>query len=148
VRVVTANDTANVDDNELLPLIVTVIGEADVSHARILAAGMAERMGFGRANAHGLATAVTELAHNLVFHATNGGRISLTPLFDAERQGIEMVIEDDGPGIADLSLAMTDGFTTNGGLGSGLPGSRRLLDELSITSTFGKGTRVVGRLWR
>jgi serine/threonine-protein kinase RsbT len=148
VHAVTAGDTTNPVDGEMTPSIVTVIDRSDVSHVRILVSGMANLMGFSKAKTHELATAVTELANNLVFHATRGGRISLTPLLEGKRRGIEIIAEDDGPGIADVELAMTDGFSTNAGLGSGLPGSRRLMDELSVVSTFGKGTRVVARRWR
>jgi serine/threonine-protein kinase RsbT len=69
-------------------------------------------------------------------------------LIIGQRRGIEVVAEDDGPGIADIALAMTDGFTTNNGLGGGLPGSRRLMDEFAIASTRGQGTRITARLWR
>jgi serine/threonine-protein kinase RsbT len=132
----------------LTPVTLVVIRECDVSHARILATEMGARIGFSSPQLYRLATAVSELGNNLVFHATHGGRITLTPVVIGQRRGIEVVAEDDGPGIADIALAMTDGFTTNNGLGGGLPGSRRLMDEFAIVSTFGRGTRVVARLWQ
>jgi serine/threonine-protein kinase RsbT len=93
-------------------------------------------------------TAVSELAHNLHFHTHLGGTISLAALDEGGRIGVEVVSEDQGPGIPDIDLAMQDGFSTNRGLGGGLPGVRRLMDEFSIRSEVGVGTRVVARLWR
>jgi serine/threonine-protein kinase RsbT len=135
-------------DCDVLPIRFPVIREADVSHVRILATEMAAHIGFKRADVFRLATAVSELGYNLVFHTTDGGRMSVTPLSADSRQGIEVVAEDDGPGISNIALAMSDGFTTNHGLGGGLPGCRRLMDEFAIASTFGIGTRIVTRLWR
>ncbi|HYI72777.1 MAG TPA: anti-sigma regulatory factor [Skermanella sp.] len=128
--------------------VVKVAVESDVSHARRLAFDLASRIGFGRPAIHRLATVVSELGNNLVFHTTGGGQVSLNPLHHGGRWGIELVVEDAGPGIADLALAMTDGYSTNRGLGGGLPGSRRLMDEFEIESAPGRGTRVVARLWR
>lgn len=108
---------------------------------------LAQQLGFTRGAAYRLATAVSELATNLVFHAVGGGVIHLSPVTRDGRVGIEVVAEDHGPGIADLALAMTDGHSTNGGLGSGLPGCRRLVDEFEIQSAAGQGTRVMVRLW-
>ena len=116
------------------PVTVEVHAELDVSRARIAAVAMARRLGFGQPAAYRLATAVSELANNLVFHATRGG--------------IELRAQDDGPGIVDVARAMRDGVSTNGGLGGGLPGTRRLMDEFEIDSVPGVGTRVVARLWR
>lgn len=135
-------------ENDLTQITLAVIRESDVSHVRIVATEMAGHVGFKPLEVCRLATAVSELANNLVFHATHGGQMSVTPLFADARRGIEVVAEDDGPGIANIALAMTDGFTTNHGLGGGLPGCRRLMDEFAITSTSGLGTRIVVRLWR
>jgi serine/threonine-protein kinase RsbT len=129
-------------------LMVEVAREYDVFRARRLAAQLAARMGFSRADAHRLATAVSELANNLVFHADQGGVVQIRQLARAGRVGIEVIVEDSGPGIADLDAAMRDGFSTNGGLGGGLPGSRRLMNEFEIASQVGLGTKVVIRLWR
>lgn len=127
--------------------VMTVSGEHDVSHARVAAARLAAEAGFSRAAIYRLATAVSELGNNLVFHAVGGGRVRIANLCLAGRRGIEVVVEDDGPGIADIDQAMTDGYSTNGGLGSGLPGCRRLMDDFEIDSRPGGCTRVVVRLW-
>jgi len=130
------------------PIDIAVTSEADVSHARQAALALAQRLGFNRAAAYRLATAVSELGTNLVFHASHGGTISLIPRDGDNRVGLELVASDDGPGIADIDHAMCDGVSGNGGLGSGLPGTRRLMDEFEISSQLGIGTRVVARLWR
>jgi serine/threonine-protein kinase RsbT len=129
------------------PMTVTVVREADVFYARELAADMAIRIGFGRTAVYRLVTAVSELGNNLVDHTPAGGRVSLKALSGSGLQGIEVVVEDDGPGIEDTKMAMTDGFSSNRGLGSGLPGSRRLMDEFALDSVVGRGTRVTARLW-
>ncbi|MGE5476805.1 MAG: anti-sigma regulatory factor [Bacteroidales bacterium] len=130
-----------------VPDDVIVRDEYDVSRARVAVTTLAQQAGFTRGAVYRLATAVSELASNLVFHAKAGGVIHLSTVRRDGRSGIEVVAEDQGPGIADIELAMTDGHSTNGGLGSGLPGCRRLVDEFEIQSAAGSGTRVVVRLW-
>lgn len=105
--------------------------------------------------AHGLpavfaahvATAASELANNLWMHADHGGTVSLEVLAWGARLGVELVAEDDGPGIADTAQALVEGYSTGGGLGCGLPGVQRLMDEFQIDSAPGRGTRVVARKW-
>jgi serine/threonine-protein kinase RsbT len=129
------------------PLRVAVVREADVFYVRELAADMAIRIGFSRTAVYRLATAVSELGNNLVDHTQSGGCVSLKALSRGGLQGIEVVVEDDGPGIDDTEMAMTDGFSSNRSLGSGLPGCRRLMDEFTLESVVGQGTRVTARLW-
>lgn len=95
-----------------------------------------------------IVTSVAELANNLFLHATRGGAISVVLVQHDGRRGIEVVAEDQGPGIADVPQAMQDGFSTIGGLGSGLPSVARLMDECKIASAPGVGTRIVARKWR
>ena len=121
---------------------VRITAEIDVAHARQEARRLAGRHGFGTVRAHGLATAVSELGTNLVFHARHGGIISLTAWMEQGASVIEVTAMDDGPGIADIDLAMEDGYSTRGSLGCGLPGTRRLVDEFAITSAPGAGTCV------
>ncbi len=127
---------------------MSIRSELDVITARQTAKKEAERLGFRSAKAYRLATAVSELAFNLRFHAHPGGTIRIAGVSDRGRVGIEIVAEDAGPGIPDIELAMQDGYSTNKGLGSGLPGARRLMDEFSIQSKVGVGTRIVARIWR
>lgn len=116
--------------------------EIDVAEARSEALRMAERHGFGRSAVYSFATAVSELANNLVFHAANGGTINLLIQPSVAGLYLECIATDNGPGIADVALAMVDGFTTTGSLGCGLSGTRRLVDQFDIASTPGVGTRV------
>jgi serine/threonine-protein kinase RsbT len=94
-----------------------------------------------------VATAISELARNIVRYAVRG-EIILRLVQNDGKKGIEVVANDDGPGIPDVGLAMQDGYSTSGGLGLGLPGTRRLMDDFEITSDFGKGTTVTVRRWR
>lgn len=94
-----------------------------------------------------MATAISELARNIVRYAVRG-EIILRLVQNDGKKGIEVVANDDGPGIPDVGLAMQDGYSTSGGLGLGLPGTRRLMDDFEITSDFGKGTTVTVRRWR
>jgi serine/threonine-protein kinase RsbT len=93
-----------------------------------------------------LITAASELARNTLTHG-RGGRAELQLLRKGRRTGVRIVFSDEGPGIADLHLALTDGYTTGGGLGLGLSGARRLVDEFDIDTAPGRGTRVVVVKW-
>ena len=121
--------------------------ENDVARIRQEAFDMAERLGFSRTRAYAVTTSVSELANNLLCHAGDGGLISLSPVDDCGVPGIEVVCLDDGPGITDIGLAMQDGYSTNGGLGGGLPGVKRLMDEFSILSELGEGTKIAAIKW-
>jgi serine/threonine-protein kinase RsbT len=121
---------------------IAIEGEADVAHARIRSRDLASAMGFTQPALDAIATAVSELARNIVEHAAEG-EIVLTP----RRGGLEIVARDRGPGIADVQRALEDGFTTSGGLGCGLSGARRLVDQLEIASEPGVGTVVRIHKW-
>lgn len=129
------------------PVKIAIVEEWHIAQARQAAIRVADAAGLRRLLCAYVATAVSELAHNLFFHATAGGTISLRLVESDGRRGIEVVAEDRGPGIADVDLALRDGFTTNGGLGGGLPGVKRLMDEFEIDSEVGVGTHVVCRKW-
>ena len=121
---------------------IAIDGEEDVAHARIRSRDIASSMGFKQPALDAIATAVSELARNIVQHASQG-EIVLTP----GPQGLEVVASDRGPGIADIQQALQDGFTTAGGLGCGLSGARRLVDKLEIASEPGVGTVVRIHKW-
>jgi len=129
-------------------VIVSVNEEYHIARARQAALALTKTLGFKQAAAFHVATSVSELANNLFFHTTRGGTISLVALERNSKIGIEVIAEDDGPGITDVKLAIEDGFSTNGGLGGGLPGVERLMDEFEISSTVGVGTRIVTRKWQ
>jgi len=119
--------------------------ESDILAARQHGREVAEQVGFSGSDLALIATAISEIARNIVVHA-GGGAIMITELADG-RAGIEIVARDDGPGILDIDLAMQDGYSTVASLGLGLPGARRLMDEFTIESQEGHGTTVVMRKW-
>jgi len=122
-------------------------GEADVYAAAGLAREMAREMGFGNADVARIEIAVRELALNIVRHAGRG-EIHLREVTSEHRRGLEVEAVDQGPGIADVELALQDGYSTGGkGLGSGLPAVRRLMDTFEIETAPGQGTRVRARRW-
>ena len=119
--------------------------ESDILAARQHGREVAEQVGFSGSDLALIATAISEVARNIVVHA-GGGAIMISELADG-RAGIEIVARDDGPGILDIDLAMQDGYSTVASLGLGLPGARRLMDEFTIESQEGHGTTVVMRKW-
>jgi len=127
--------------------MVLVTEEWHVARAQQTAKALARSLGLPRVAVYSLATSVSELANNLFFHARHGGTITLRAVRQNGSVGVEVVAQDDGPGIADVDSAMQDGFTTNGGLGGGLAGVERLMDEFEIESEVGAGTRIVARIW-
>lgn len=130
--------------------IIPVGGEDGIVAARQLARDTARRLGFGMVDQSRIATAVSELARNIVRYATGGqGEIVIRERESATRgAGLEVIAHDAGPGIPDLNLAMREGFTSGPGLGMGLPGTKRLMDEFSIDSALGRGTTITICKWR
>jgi serine/threonine-protein kinase RsbT len=105
-------------------------------------------LGFGLIDLTKIVTAASELARNTLEYG-HGGEVDIEELENERgRLGIKMTFTDQGPGIADLKLALTDGFTSGSGMGMGLPGSKRLMSELTIDSVIGKGTRVIAIKWK
>ena len=127
---------------------IRIIKEHHIAQARRTARSEAEALGFSSRDVSYIETGVSELASNLFFHTGYGGVLFFIPVSDNDRQGIEIISEDEGPGISDIKLAMTDGYSTRGGLGGGLPGVKRLMDEFEIFSEIGKGTRIITRKWK
>jgi serine/threonine-protein kinase RsbT len=107
----------------------------------------AVELGFSLVDQTKLVTAASELARNALEHG-GGGAMRLEIVNDGLRRGVRLVFEDHGPGIADIQQAMKDGFTSGNGLGLGLGGAKRLVNEFEIESTPGKGTRVTITRWR
>lgn len=108
---------------------------------------MAQNLGFRPPDPTLIATAISELARNLVVHVGHG-EIIMSPLVDDRRSGLLVVVRDEGQGIADIDAALSLGHASRGGLGLGLPGARRLMDEFEVESQPGKGTTVTMRKWR
>jgi serine/threonine-protein kinase RsbT len=111
--------------------------------ARTLAAGQ----GLSLVDQTKVVTAASELARNTLEHG-KGGEVLLEAVVNGTRRGIRLTFEDQGPGIPDVAAALRDGFTTGTGMGLGLPGARRLMNEFSIESSPGQGTRVVVARWK
>jgi serine/threonine-protein kinase RsbT len=123
-----------------------VANEADIVMSRVKAKAMAEAIGFNYMDQTRIATAVSELARN-AFQFAGRGRVTITPVEREGRRGIEIVVEDHGPGIKDLELVLKGGYSTGKGMGMGLSGSKRLMDEFDIKTKVGEGTTVTIRKW-
>jgi serine/threonine-protein kinase RsbT len=126
---------------------VQITSDTDVVTARQLGREFAAEEGFSGGDQTVIAAAISEIARNILNYAQTG-EVTLHSAHEAERRGIVVVARDDGPGIPDVALALQDGYTTSGGLGLGLPGSRRLMDEFSVVSSLGTGTLVTMKKWR
>jgi RNA polymerase sigma factor (sigma-70 family) len=124
---------------------IKVSSDGDVVLARQGARDLAARLGFSRTELTVLATAVSEITRNIV-RFTDGGEVVIS-LIEHPRSGVRIVARDAGPGIADLDRALIDGYSTYRGLGLGLPGARRLMDEFDVESSPGKGTTVTMTKW-
>jgi serine/threonine-protein kinase RsbT len=125
---------------------VPIKNDLDIISARVEAREVAKRLGFGIIDQARISTAVSELARNVVLY-TLQGTVTIRVVTIDGKWGIEVVCEDEGPGIEDVELAMQDGYSTSKGLGKGLPGAKRLVDEFEIESTPGRGTKVIMRKW-
>jgi len=126
---------------------VPIRSESDIVEVRRKAREEAGRAGFGITDVTRIVTAASELARNVFLYAGSGVMKWRRLGSDGGDTGLELVFIDEGPGISDTEQAMQPGYSTSGGLGLGLPGARRLLDELEIESVPGGGTRVTGRKW-
>jgi serine/threonine-protein kinase RsbT len=127
-------------------VLVHVSSDADVVEAREKGRELSAQLGFSSIDLTLIVTAISEVARNILLYAREG-EITLRLDKDGGRPGIVVVARDDGPGIPDLDLAMRDSFSTGNGLGLGLPGARRLMDEFEIESEISKGTTVVMKKW-
>ena len=120
--------------------------EQDVVLARQLVRKLASEAGMRLVDLTKLVTAVSELARNTVVYG-GGGDMDWSVLEDGVRVGVRLLFRDEGPGIADLKLALTDGWTSGNGMGLGLTGARRLVDEFELDTTPGAGTRITITRW-
>lgn len=125
---------------------VPINSGADILTARLAGRQLASDVGFNNSDLTVIATAISEVARNIVQYARKG-EIILGVVQDGNKRGLRVEARDDGPGIPNIELAMQDGYSTGGGLGLGLPGTRRLMDELQVDSKMGRGTTVVATKW-
>ena len=126
---------------------VAINSDQDIVGARQKGRTLAAELGFSSADATLIATAISELARNIVSYARKG-EIKLKKMENSSRPGIMVIAADEGPGIPDTQQALRDGFSTSGSLGLGLPGVRRVMDEFEIASKPGHGTTVTVKKWR
>lgn len=126
---------------------VQILHEPDVARAMLEARMFAKVMDFGDVETQMIATAVSELARNIIKYADRG-EVTIDQIEKGHQRGIEIVARDKGPGIADIEQAVTDSYSSSGTLGLGLPGVRRMMDEFELHSVVGEGTKVLIRKWR
>jgi len=126
---------------------VPVESDVDIVAARQKGRALATRLGFSSSDATIIATAISELARNIVLYASRG-EIVLIALDRGMQRGLIISAKDEGEGIPDIRQALQDGYSTSGRLGVGLPGVKRLMDEFDIASETGKGTIVTVRKWK
>ena len=127
--------------------VLPIASDDDVVRARQQTRARAIECGLRLVEQTKIVTAASELARNTLIHGL-GGTMRLELLEDGHRRGLRLTFIDQGPGIADVQAALRPGFTTGAGLGLGLSGSRKLVDEFSIQSTVGHGTRVIAVKWK
>jgi len=125
---------------------VPIASLADIVAARQQGRELAAQMGFSSFNLTLIATAIAEVGRNIVDFAERG-EMTISMIKNGTRQGVQIVATDQGPGIADISTAMRDGYSSTNGLGIGLPGAKRVMDEFEITSKPGQGTTVTMKKW-
>ena len=126
---------------------VRIDSESDIVTARKIVRDAAITTGFGVTDVTRIVTAASELTRN-VFRYAGSGVMRWRMVHAGEVVGLELTFEDHGPGIPDIKRAMEVGYTTKGGLGLGLPGAKRLMDEMEVESEVGQGTRVTVKKWR
>lgn len=131
----------------LSKIAMTITREIDVIPFRNRVQEYAVKIGMGLVNQTKLITSASELARNMLKYA-KGGKVIIEVVSKGRENGVRLVFRDEGPGIADIDLAMKDGFSTTKSLGLGLPGTKRLVSEFKIESEVGKGTTVTVIKWK
>lgn len=125
---------------------VFIVDEFSIVNARYAVTNRVKNLGFGTVDQTKIITATSELTRNIIRYAGRGF-VLIENISDGKRKGVRLSFEDNGPGIADLELAMKDGYSSSNGMGLGLPGAKRLVDEFQICSQPGKGTKIVIAKW-
>ena len=126
---------------------VPIDSDVDIVTARQRGRALAQQMGFSNSHLTLIATAISELARNILLYAKKG-ELTLGIDNNDGREGLVLVARDQGPGIPDIARALEVGYSTSGSLGLGLPGVKRLMDEFEIVSAVGRGTTVTARKWK
>lgn len=133
--------------NQTTEGIVEIKVESDIVAVRQAVREVSTALGFGATDTTRIVTAASELARN-VFKYAGGGQMTWREVHRSSGHGIELRFEDKGPGIENIDQALTEGYTTGGGLGMGLPGAKKLMDELELVSKPGEGTTVTVKKWQ
>ena len=128
-------------------LAITIASDVDVVSARQHGRELAAQVGFTPGDQTVIAAAISEIARNILNYARRG-TMTFRLVLDGDRSGLVIVASDQGPGIPDVPRAMQDGYSTSGGLGLGLPGARRLMDEFDVVSAPRQGTTITMKKWR
>ncbi|HET9707811.1 MAG TPA: anti-sigma regulatory factor [Gemmatimonadales bacterium] len=126
---------------------VLIASDKDVVHARQSGRELAARAGFSSGDQTVIAAAISEIARNVLMYARKG-EIHISVVLNGDHSGVMIVARDQGPGIPDIERALRDGYSTSGGLGLGLPGAKRLMDDFEIVSASQQGTTVTMRKWK
>ena len=126
---------------------VPITTDEDMLPARASGRALALKLGFSRTDATLIATAISEIARNIVVHVGEG-EIAMKPIKEQRRYGLVVIASDAGPGITDVDAALEHGSASRGGLGLGLPGARRLMDDFDVKSERGRGTTITMTKWR
>lgn len=140
-----AETAPTASDNNLV--VMPLVTDQDVVRVRKVAREYLVALGFGTLDQTKIVTAASELARNTLRYG-GGGEFRISNVVSGSRRGVSMSFHDNGPGIADLDLALTDGYTTGGGMGLGLSGARRLADDFEIETAQGAGTIVKIVKWK
>lgn len=125
---------------------IPIRADGDILAARQAGRSIASSLAFSPSDLTVIAAAISEVARNILVYALRG-EVQLAVTEQNGRRGVTVIARDDGPGIADVTLALQDGFSTSGSLGLGLPGARRLMDDFAIQSEMGRGTVITMRKW-
>lgn len=125
---------------------VKIINEWDIVAVRQLGRNVAKELNFGTVDQARITTAISELARNIFLYAGHG-QVCIEKLINDGKAGLRIIAQDNGPGIQDIRKVMEDGFSTSGGLGAGLPGVKRLMDDFDIKSAPNEGTTVTATKW-
>jgi serine/threonine-protein kinase RsbT len=125
---------------------ISIVHEMDIVSARQKGRELATGVGFSSTDQTLIALAISEIARNIISYARSG-KVTLSRLEEGGRRGVLIVARDEGPGIADVELAMRDGYSTGKSLGVGLPGAKRVMDDFELVSRLGEGTTITMRKW-
>ncbi len=126
---------------------IAIRGQHDIVNVRQVVRGWCLGVGMGLVDLTKIVTAASEIARNTLEYG-GGGALTIEEVRDGIRHGVRLLFEDEGPGIADIAQAMTDGYTSGSGMGLGLGGTKRLVDQFELESAPGRGTRITILKWK